>query len=417
MKKKDILIFICSFIFLNNITASDTLRIMQYNVMRFGLNDVGCDQNNNDIINKTTNIGTIIKYIEPDILTINEICDTSFYHTFFLYSVFNLNGFNHYNSGPVNGNYLTSQIFYNTEKIVLKKTEVIPTNINQNTRESYVYTFYYRSKELINKDTVFFKIILVHLRAGETYENERGQQAQIIMNYLAGNEVINYFVIGDMNLYSSTETAYQKFTNYSENTLSLIDPGIAGQWHDNMNYSLYHTQSTHSEISSCFSSGGLDDRFDFVLFSKSIQNNFDKINYIQNSFKILGQDGNHQNQAVNNGTNISAPTNIINSLFQNSDHLPVYLDIKIEQTPINIPTINSGNIYININDERIFTQVPLQSIHSNLNISIFNLKGQCLVKDSEICNNSSITINAKNEIIIILIKTENQIISIKQFIK
>lgn len=417
MKNTNITIIIIIFITINQVFASDTLKLMHYNVLRFGLNDAGCDQNNNDIISKTNYISTIINYVRPDILTINEICDTFFYHTFFLYSVFNLNGFNNYLSGPVYGNYLTSQIFYNSQKIYLYKTEIIPTNINQYTRQSYAYTFYYRSKSLVNKDTVFFKIILTHLRAGISYENERAQQTSIIMNYLENNNVDNYFVMGDMNIYSSTELAYQNYTNYSINSISLIDPCLEGQWHNNEVFSLYHTQSTHLENHSCFSSGGLDDRFDFILYSKSIQNNMNKISYVPNSYKTIGQDGNHFKQSVNYENNLSAPTNVINALFQNSDHLPVCLDIIIEQNPINISNINNSNICFFINGNKILTKLTTNNDWEMYKVSIYNLNGKCILKDADICNLSSININTKNEIIIITIKSENHSQHIKYYIE
>jgi hypothetical protein len=236
------------------------------------------------------------------------------------------------------------------------------------------------------------------------------------MNYLENNSIINYFVIGDMNLYSSTEDAYQFFINYSNNNISLIDPGSAGQWHDNISFSILHSQSTHSENNSCFSNGGLDDRFDFILFSKSIQNDINKINYIQNSFEVIGQDGTHLNQALNNGVNISAPTNVINALYQNSDHLPVSLKIKVDQTPIYIRDINKQNISFFINGNLIKTNNCLNKSQPYY-LSVYKLKGQCLLSERIINNFSNIELNVKKEIILLLIKNENQTTSLKYFIK
>ena len=45
-------------------------------------------------------------------------------------------------------------------------------------------------------------------------------------------------------------------------------------------------------------SGGLDDRFDFILYSDDVLNGTNGVNYIPNSCKSIGNDGNHFNIAI-----------------------------------------------------------------------------------------------------------------------
>ena len=55
--------------------------------------------------------------------------------------------------------------------------------------------------------------------------------------------------------------------------------------------------------------------------------------YIDGSYTAIGQDGLHFNQSVNDPpTNTSAPSDVIEALYGNSDHLPISIKLKIEKT-------------------------------------------------------------------------------------
>ena len=97
--------------------------------------------------------------------------------------------------------------------------------------------------------------------------------------------------------------------------------GLPGYWHDNATFAPYHTQSTRS------SSGGLDDRFDFI-FSKYELDNDIGVDYVSNSYTTFGNDGDHLNLSVNDGTNNAVPDSIADVLYAFSDHLPVYADFR-----------------------------------------------------------------------------------------
>jgi len=120
--------------------------------------------------------------------------------------------------------------------------------------------------------------VIAHLKAGTGSDNESKRKMMIenTMRYLENNyRERNVLIMGDFNLYSSSEPAYQALTNETAYPHSyFIDPlypyGV-GNWNSNYNFKEYHTQSTHKDSdSNCHSSGGMDDRFDFILMSENI---------------------------------------------------------------------------------------------------------------------------------------------------
>jgi len=126
------------------------------------------------------------------------------------------------------------------------------------------------------------------------------------------------------SLFSFHSLAYQKFiANETNNIGRAVDLCTeVGNWHDNSAYSDVHTQSTRFESFGGGATGGLDDKFDFILGNYGI-NNGSGIEYTLNSFTSYGNDGNHFNLSINNGTNSAVPANVADALYYASDHLPV----------------------------------------------------------------------------------------------
>ena len=68
--------------------------------------------------------------------------------------------------------------------------------------------------------------------------------------------------------------------------------------------------------------------FDHILLSNSFLRNTNSVKYIPGSYKVIGQDGKHVNESLNDSpTNLAAPSYIINDLYFMSTHLPV--EIKL----------------------------------------------------------------------------------------
>lgn len=172
----------------------------------------------------------------------------------------------------------------------------------------------------------------MHLKAGSNSSDvtDRENMVNILMNYLnALNKSANYIALGDLNLYSSSEGAFQKLINHPNPNIRFYDPvNKIGDWHENSLYAAYHTQSTRTVDDGCASSGGLDDRFDFILTSLPVLAGTQKVKYIPGSYHILAQDGNHFNKSLLDApTPPDVPTNVLNALYNNSDHLPVLIKV------------------------------------------------------------------------------------------
>lgn len=375
-------VFTAAMVFLSAaLFSQDTIRVMHYNLMYYGQTSSYCDQTNNSYLVKDTCLKKIIAYVKPDIFTANEIAPNTSMHQHILDYCMNVDGVTHYSKGQMSNmsnTDLSNGMFYNNEKLGLISQQNIPTSV----RDINIYNFYYKAWNLASThDTAYLTCIIMHLKAGSTSgdETEREAQTTTLMNYLNTlNKKGNYLVMGDFNVYTNTEQCFQNFVNYANADIRFYDPpNMLGSWHDNGAYADYHTQSTHTSSNGCPATGGMDDRFDHILESEYIKDGIDHIQYFNGSFHPVGQDGNHFNSAINSGTNSSAPSDIIAALYGMSDHLPITLDLRVNQTVgINDYENNIAGVqFENPVKDNLSISVSLTKM-SKLNFSIFNLLGQ-----------------------------------------
>lgn len=314
--------------------SQDTLQVMQYNLLNYNNYTSYCTIDNNLVDDKDVAIKTIIDYVLPDIFTVVEMNEQTTSMDRLLNNVMNSGGRTNY-ARASRSNYANSDIvnmlYYNTDKLVLEGQ----TNITNAalTRDINIYHLYYNDPLLAQHDTIRLHCIVMHLKAG-SYQSDiddREAEVNVLMNYLNGlNDAGNYLVMGDFNVYTSDEVCYQNLISHPNANIRFYDPiNEPGDWNNNIDFEHVHTQSTHSDDNDCAASGGLDDRFDFILSSMNVITGGQDIQYISNSYKALGNDGTHFNSSVNDGTNSSAPSSVINALYANSDHLPILMKLKV----------------------------------------------------------------------------------------
>jgi len=150
-----------------------------------------------------------------------------------------------------------------------------------------------------------------------------------------------FVVLGDFNIYTSTEPAYQRLLQVDAGSEGhFIDPyNLPGTWNQAI-YATYHSQSTRTRsITDSGAIGGLDDRFDMILNSKAITEE-GRIKYIPGSLKPFGNDGNHYNDSINQRPNTAVPDSIADALYYGSDHLPVIALFKFDPHPNSIKIIS-----------------------------------------------------------------------------
>ena len=337
MKRKTPLIFLLLLWIALPSWAQDTLTVMQYNLLYYGNYNSGfadCYETNNNTQRKDECVRTIVDYVKPDIFTVCEFGATAALQNNFLRHNLNINGANYWQSDNIinyAGENIINHIFYDSRKLGLKKHIALRTN----PRDTDVYELYLKTPNLAVGDTVKLICIVAHLKAGQGYEASRRAQIQTAMDYLNQHYPHdNALIMGDFNMYGASESGYRLLTQtYSNPEVLFIDPlGSAGvgEWNCNGQFAAYHTQSTRSYSDECFSGGGLDDRFDFILMDDEIKYSYNHMRYVNNSYHAVGNDGRHYNQSVNQGSNTAVPAEVAEALFDGSDHLPVTMKIAVD---------------------------------------------------------------------------------------
>lgn len=336
-----LLIFIFQVGFLS--AQTDTITIVSYNLLNFpnGRND--CGTSNINLPNRADTLRKILGYVKPDIFVACEIQTKAGADSILTRSL-NVFGASNYVQAEFDFSNteasLNNSLYYNSEKLTLQWQDVIetsPRNIDH-------YVLYVNDPNLgIFFDTTFIEIYMCHLKAGSGAQEQadREQQTEQLMDYISTRpQDRNHFVCGDLNVYTSNEACYQ---NLITGPFALKDPiNKPGNWNNNSTFANIHTQSPRTSGSfDCGSTGGLDDRFDQILVSNNVILGSDSLKYLPNSYKAIGNDGNHFNSnLLASPINAQYPDSVVRALFYMSDHLPVAL-----KTVITYPTSNGLALY------------------------------------------------------------------------
>lgn len=334
---KKIILILLSIVCYHSISQADTIKMMQYNMLYYTTSvPSGCNITASYLDNKDLNLKKIIKYENPDVLCVNEMGSQSTYVDRIKNNVLNTDGVTYYQNCPLtnfSGGSIANMMFYDSRKLGYHSFFYITTSV----RDINAYKMYYKTPQLASGDTIFITFIIAHLKAGSYDSDEltRYQQTQALMNKLEQLQIAdNYIFSGDFNLYSSSELSYQHLVNYPNTLYRFYDPiNQSGNWNNASQFAAIHTQSTHtSSENGCYSTGGMDDRFDFILVSPYVYFGSKKVRSVNSSYHALGQDGNRFNGSINNPQNSIVPDSIANALYNFSDHLPVIMQIAIDQT-------------------------------------------------------------------------------------
>ena len=305
-------ILILSFLISINLLSDTNFRLMSYNALNF------------DGTSRLSDFQTVLNNSEPDILICQEIKTESAADA--MLSVLNsaIGGFAR--ADFVADGDLNNMLFYKTSIASLTSQD----EINTSPRDISEY--------VVNIDGNPIRFYSCHLKSstGSTNEAERLAAVTIIRSHLNGlAEGTEFIIVGDMNFYTSSEDGYQKFIADEVINIGRAEDlcSEVGSWHDNSYYSDVHTQSTRETAFGYGAGGGLDDKFDFIFGNYGINNSLG-IEFSAGTFTSYGNDGDHLNQSVNDGTNSAVPDSVADALYYASDHLPVYADFtSISGTP------------------------------------------------------------------------------------
>ena len=372
--------------------AQDTLTVMQYNLLYYGNYQSGfadCFETNNNTQRKDECIRTILDYVKPDIITVCEFGATQALQTDFLRHNLNINGANYWQSDNIinyaNSN-IINHIFYDSRKMGLKKHVALQTN----PRDTDVYELYLKTPSLAAGDTTKLVCIVAHPKAGMGYEGQRRALMQVAMDHV--NQYYptdNVLIMGDFNMYGASESGYRLLTQtYSNPSICFMDPlaivGGVGEWTNNNQFTAFHTQSTRSYSDECFSSGGLDDRFDFILMADEIAFSYNHLRYVQGSYHAVGNDGRHFNMSVNQGNNTAVPAEVAEALFDGSDHLPVTMKIAVD-AHLGVEDIEAQSLYATVAPNPASDKATVHFFNPSqgqVQFELYSLQGQLLQREA-----------------------------------
>ncbi len=325
--------------------TTDTVGFMHYNVLNYRNITTFCTMSNNNPTDKEGYMNTIVGYLLPDIITVNELAsDGGITAKRLLDNALNKDGRQFYQLCAYSANSnLSNMLYYNRNKFALRSQDKILRAPNNTflVRQIDVYKLYYLdTKKLARGDTTFLNVYVTHLKAGSTSADkaERLEMTQSIMAYHSDNySRENYIIAGDFNVQSASEQSYQELVDNSNSLIRFKDPlERSGSWNNNSLYAPVHTQSTRSSSNGCASSGGLDDRFDFILCGQEVLDGSYGVTYVLDSYTAVGNDGKKFNNSILDVSNSSVPGTVLSALFNMSDHLPVYMELSIGRSVTNV---------------------------------------------------------------------------------
>lgn len=389
--KKNLFILLISFLSINAVSAQDTFKAMFYNLLNFPLQDIPANRINHlkeilleaqpDIfmvceLNNQTGANSIINMIQADV---NQNYDMATFE------------YNTSDDDFGNQNDLQNLVFFDSTKFSLESEHIVTT----------VYRDFNHYKLKLNTEDqdinpLFIDVIVCHLKSSSSSENQviRLEMVQDLTTYLATLPEDSHVLLGgDLNVYRSTENAFEELIDNS-NHITFIDPANRiGSWHNNSSYIDVFTQSTRTTTGMGGATGGFDDRFDFILTSESMETSTANPNpdlfFVDGSYEVLGNNSNvdcYNQSIISTDCEDDGDPNtpdysyaLREELFNFSDHLPVILQIEANQLFLSIPEYETSNYYEIIGTNIISNTLNLHTNNQLLTtkkLNIFNTLGQ-----------------------------------------
>ena len=342
-----LIILVCSF----KINGQTKIKAMFYNVLNY--------DSDTQSQNRTPHLKTILDNVQPDLFMICELKGETASNYLFNNAVLPHNS--SFNKAPFRNtqspaNNLQQMVYYNSNKLTLENTEVIPTGV----RDINHYTFKLNT-ENFSSNPIKIEVFVTHLKASRGLTN-RQKRLESVEKFTRELEFLpsDSFILfaGDFNFYTSNEEGFLEIINPT-NFIKIIDPinrlcptfpntGLdyydvnydATYFWNNSSFTDVHSQSTRSSALSDGAGGGMDDRFDFIMMSENF-NTSSNLLYINNSYKTIGNNGNCYNSSVSSSACIGAyPQNLRNALYNFSDHLPIVMEIETPENILSVEKIN-----------------------------------------------------------------------------
>jgi len=379
--------------------AQTLIKAMMYNVLNYSDSEVSR--------NKTPFLSTILDEVEPDLLMVCEMVDEIGSDYLFENAIIPYN--ENFQKAPFeenqSGNYsLQQMVYYNSKKLILEETRVITAD----TRDINQYTFKINTENALS-NPIRMEVFVTHLKAstGSSNRQRRLNSIQSFVSYTNNIADDSYVLFaGDLNFYTSNEEGYQHLID-DRNPIVMIDPidrptpnfpddGV--DYYENYNSTYFwnnssfrdiHSQSTRTSnnglIDDSGSTGGLDDRFDFIMMSENFNMSTD-LYYINDSYQVIGNNGNCYNSFINNPNCSGGYSQTLrDALIEFSDHLPVVMEMETPENTLSTNQISEINF---IGSNIIEDYLKIISPGDMNNLKIYSITGQLI--DVKLTKNTGI---------------------------
>jgi len=361
-----------------NVSAQETFKVMFYNLLNYPLETA--------VPNREQDLEYILWDYQPDLFLVCElnniagaidvlnITKTAINTDFEMAT---------YASNTSDDNYgdqndLQNLLYYDSTKFSIEEQIIVPTYL----RDFNVYKVRLNTVDQATNPIDVY-IIVCHLKASSGTTNAQGrfEMVEDLEDYLDTLPTDAMVLLGgDLNVYTASEAAFQNLLSDS-NAITFMDlANRIGSWHNNTNYVEVFTQSTRTQNGMGGSTGGFDDRFDFILATENMTSTAD-LTYIPNSYQVYGNNGlvSCYNKSINSAdcetTGSQFNFAIRDALHNFSDHLPVTVSLETDAT------------LLHIDEAEIASHLTLKQNVINTTITIYNTSSQLYNESLIIYNN------------------------------
>ncbi|WP_369993268.1 T9SS type A sorting domain-containing protein [Winogradskyella sp.] len=381
MKKKILGVLMISLIGILNVSAQETFKVMFYNLLNYPLEDA--------VPNREDDLAFILADYQPDLFLVCELNNITGANNVLnitrsaINPNFDMATYVSNTSDDIFGdqNDLQNLLYYDSRKFILEEEIIVPTDLRD-------FNVYKLQLNTIDQDVnpVEIYVIVCHLKASSGVENAQRRYEMVLeldayLNTLPND--VNVLLGGDLNLYTGSEAAFQELLD-TANNITFVDPANRiGSWNNNPNYVDVFTQSTRTQSGMGGTTGGFDDRFDFILTSENMLS-IANITYTADSYQVYGNNGLAAcyNSAINS-SNCAVPGSefsfeVRDALHNFSDHLPVTLSLEANVTLSvleAIETVSYFNLEKNVVDSELIVYVNSPELF-NQDLNIYNALGK-----------------------------------------
>lgn len=371
--------------------AQAHVRLMSYNLLNFPTGNI------------TTRIDTlkkIVDYYQPHLFMIQELENEAGLDS--ITAMMNTLGYGNFDHGTFvpqqsnsggGDNPLQQNIVFDTTAFRMVHESVILTEY----RDINEFVFYINDPELATgADTSFLYVYVTHLKSSQG-ATESAIRLSMVNSLLDHLETIppnsNVIFAGDFNFYNNLEPAYEAIVA-NNNPIGLVDifEGYGNWVYSGFAHKEILTQSTREDvIYNDGASGGIDDRFDFIIVSESLMDSQSPLRYVEDSYLSLGNTGECLNlDIVACQEDNPVPIDILIAMYYMSDHLPQVMELQTvlpEVKPVEELKFGTGLEFLSGNLIAHNLELIVRSgISESAFVSITDLHGRVLYNNMHMTN-------------------------------